>query len=53
MLLFLIFLIFLIILFLDLSHYTNIIRNDIPDEYKYKDSRKPIYYDFIPEVPQM
>jgi len=45
--------ILLIILFCNLSRYGHLIRNDIPDEYKYKDSRRPIYYDFTPEVPQM
>lgn len=28
-------------------------KNDVPDEYRYKDSRRPIYFDFIPEVPPM
>jgi hypothetical protein len=28
-------------------------KNDIPDEYRYKDPRRPIYFDFTPEVPPM
>jgi hypothetical protein len=48
---------FVIFLFFDTNEYGNSIfmskKNDLPDEYAYKDSRKPIYYDFIPEVPPM
>jgi len=28
-------------------------KNDIPDEYAYKDPRRPIYFDFVPQVPPM
>jgi hypothetical protein len=51
----------LVILFLlfflvyDKNDYGNSIymNNDIPDEYAYKDPKKPIYYDFVPQVPPM
>jgi len=53
----LVILFFVIFLFFDTNEYGNSIfmskKNDIPDEYAYKDSRKPIYYDFVPQVPPM